>query len=150
MRSVRGGVAGASRGICGVGYGRGMPGICGGGRPECSRRRRAGVVRYLHVFARMASRRVCGVWAVYGECVVFAGWPAAEASRGRRAVFAGAGMGGVWAGNAWYLRGGRPTEGERSRRRRRRVGFAWYLRGVILQRLSALKFSCLRRPKPQP
>ena len=127
MRSVRGGVAGASRGICGVGYGRRMGGEClvfagvagpsvrgGVARASC------GICMYLRVWRR-------AVFAGYGrcmggECVVFAGWPAAEASRGRRAVFAGSGMGGVWAGNAWYLRGGRPTEGERSRRRRRRVG----------------------------
>ena len=85
-----------------------------------------------------ASRGVRVVFAGYGrcmggECVVFAGWAAYtgdERSRRRPEGFAWYlwGAGGVWAENAWYLRGGRPTGEERERRLR--AGFAWYLRGA--------------------
>ena len=55
-----------------------------------------------------------------GECVVFVGWPAyggrafAGGSRGICGVY----MGGVWAGFAWYWRGGTSIRGGF-------MGFAW-------------------------
>ena len=109
------GFAWASRGICGVMavYGRGMRGICGVEWPgqwpaytgdERSRRVRMGICGgYMDECSRR--RRAGFAWALCGICGI---------------------MGGVWAGNAWYLRGGRPTGDERSRRVRVGIVFAGY------------------------
>ena len=80
-----------------------------------------------------ASRGICRVSAVCGECVVFAGWPAyrgrafAEASRGHRVVFAGYGR--VLGGECVVFAGcGRPTGGRAfaEASHGRRVVFAGY------------------------
>ena len=148
-RGVRVGSAWYLRGTGGVWAGNAW--YLRGGRlyekNERSRRRRAGFAWHLRgmggecvVFAGWpgfvwGSRGICGVRVVYGRgmrgiCEV-AGLRATsvrgEGSRGVRVKFAGYGRC-IWAGNAWYLQRGRPTGDERSRRRR--VRFAWNLRGA--------------------
>ena len=76
-------------------------------------------------------RGICGVAGLLGTSVR----GGARSSRGRRAVFAGYGW--CRAGNAWYLRGGRPMGDERSRRCR--AGFA------SGSRLGSCPGSCLVR-----
>ena len=93
-----------------------------------------------------------------GECVVFAGWPVyggtsvrgdvAPGSRGICGWGVAPGSRGICGVRAVYGRGMRGICGVAGLRRTSvRVGVAWYLQGVILQRLSALKCSFLRRPK---
>ena len=115
-------------------------GICGVAAGLWGTSVRGGV--YLRVYGR-GMRGICGVAGLrvgraFAEAsrVVSAGYIRSENGRGMRGICGG----GVWAGNAWYLRGGRSTGGrvfaETSRRvrvvfaggasRRVRVVFAGY------------------------
>ena len=93
-------------------------GICGVAAGLWGTSVRGGV--YLRVYGR-GMRGICGVAGLYG------GRAFAEASRGVR-VGVSWHYGRIWAGNAWYLRGGRPT-----RRTSVRGGVARGICGVYTQ-----------------
>ena len=125
--SVRGGVVRGSRGrrVVFAGYGWCIY--------EHSQRHRTGFAWASRGICGVGGgmRGICGVAGLLGTSVR----GGARSSRGRRAVFAGYGW--CRAGNAWYLRGGRPMGDERSRRCR--AGFA------SGSRLGSCPGSCLVR-----